>query len=388
MARKVKIPPLPDFGDFVQYDDDVNSAYDENGNRYRLGQHNRSLGLLVDFTRLALFTQGPVFLRRMDRSGKFVHTDESKIARFFGAIHMFVEDLYSKDLFYSPDIALFFECYRVHRIRNCLLKDKQGTVHDGLTEADVYEDFVAFYRAEAKRLRIKKKLADWAKNTVENVKRIREYVDALFERYARLVFVRVEFLYKEAVVPAAEIGVTHEKLVMLAARDQLEFLKGNDEDRVPENLTRVNETQAMEDRDHFFRNLRSKPSLFAHMVGYIWSMEWTPVGGYHFHTAFIFDGSKVQKHEYLAELIGKYWAQDIKGGRGHYHNCNRNKYPDYLLGPTEYHETDKRERLLKVLCYLAKKEQFVQVKRSVKAKVFGTGKIRKRILRLGRPRRK
>jgi hypothetical protein len=46
-----------------------------------------------------------------------------------------------------------------------------------------------------------------------------------------------------------------------------------------------------------------------------------------------------------------------------------------VLGPIEYHETDKRERLLKRLEYLAKKDQFVYVKPSIKCKVFGTGRM-------------
>lgn len=152
MARKVKVPSLPDFGDFVQYDEDVNSAYDENGNRYRLRQHNRSLGALTAFSRLALFNRDPLFVLRMNSAGKYVLTDSSKLARYFGAIHILFDDLYSTDPLLSPDITLFFMCYRKHRIRHCPLKNKNSIFANGGTEGDVYEDFIRFYRAEAERL--------------------------------------------------------------------------------------------------------------------------------------------------------------------------------------------------------------------------------------------
>ena len=352
----------------------LNSARDKNGNIKFVGQDNRRLMQLIKFMQAVLDNKRTA----------------STLAHHFQGLHSYF-GLYSRDVSFAPHLQLFFDSYRDHSIRSCPRQDKDYCLEDGQIPAEVFNDFIAYMRAEGRRRGVDKKVANWERNTAENLKRLDSYVNALFESHARLLVLRIDLLYKVAALSQEEIGQIHERLLVLSDRDQVGFLEGKASTAAlkRETAARVDVKEAMKDRDRFFANMRGKPSLFGHMVGFVWSLEWSRVSGYHLHCALFLDGSKAHKHEYLADEIGKYWATVITKGRGLYYNCNRDKakYGDlWAIGPVDHHDTVKRGHLMRTLGYLAKKDQYVHVKPSAKCKLFGTGRLPGPKSRVGRPR--
>jgi len=130
------------------------------------------------------------------------------------------------------------------------------------------------------------------------------------------------------------------------------------------------------DRQRMFANMKGKPSLFKHLVGYVWRIECTPQAGYHLHVALFFHGSWVDDSSNLAQRIGEYWRDSITPGRGRFQNVNRawNKdSPHYGLGTINHFDVTKRANLSeKVLKYLCKDTQLVQVLPYAGCNLFGS----------------
>ena len=377
--------------DINKLDATLNSARRKDGKLELIGQDNKALWDLILFMTTVLSEKTPAF-KIILRAHEKIAIPASSLANYFGIIGSFRE-LYSSDLSYAPHLQLFFDCYREYPFCSCMWKNKNRLIPDGRTEAEVFDNFIESLRRKGNSINVRRKIADWERNTTENLKRVDSYVNALFDRYARLLVLRVDFLYRIATLSEMEIRQARNKLLELSSMDQMRFFgdqEGEEELTRRETLARVDVKEAMKDRDHLFANMRSKPSLFKHMVGFVWSLEWSRVSGYHLHCAFFLDGSKVQKHEYLAEQIGQYWEAVITEGRGIYHNCNRDKenYGDlWAIGPVDHHDEVKRGHLMRTLGYLAKKDQYVHVKPSAKCKRFGTGRMPQPKSGAGRPRK-
>jgi hypothetical protein len=389
MAGKVKVDSREVDPEAIdRLDRTLNSVNVANRKVWVVGEHGDCLWLLIRFMHQVVYSKKLAFEIKVVRGQKKA-TSVSKLSRYFELIHGFVE-LYSENQVYAPHLQLFFDCYRKHCIRDVIGGHPDWITTGEEIEAELFDDFIARMREEGEWIDVKKKVADWERKPTENLKRLHEYVNALFERKrARLLVVRIDFLYKLAFLGEKEAYETIGKLQERASIDQIAYLTGKEKTDEREALARIDIREVMKDRERLFQNMRGKPSLFEHLVGYVWSIEYSRAGGYHMHCAFLFDGAEKQKHEWLADQIGQYWETVITKGRGYYHNCNRGTYDEYVLGQIEYHHHFRRERLLHHLGYLAKKSQYVYVKPSRKCKLFGTGQMpQARTGGPGRPRKK
>lgn len=137
---------------------------------------------------------------------------------------------------------------------------------------------------------------------------------------------------------------------------------------------------------------RRSNSIFKHQVGYICKFEHTPEKGFHAHAALFFDGQKVQKDTYRADAVGEYWNGQITGGRGVYHNCNKDKekYQHCGIGMIEHSDMEKRHNLLDhVVPYLLKSEQSIDdIRQSGREKSITKGIAPNARSTSGRPRSK
>jgi hypothetical protein len=145
-----------------------------------------------------------------------------------------------------------------------------------------------------------------------------------------------------------------------------------------------------QDLTHLLNNRRTKPSVFGNMVGYIAKKEFTEDRGPHIHSLFIFDGQKVSKDAYKGDQIGEYWKNEITGGKGIFHNCNREKgkYAVCALGMIDHTDETKRTALKeKAIAYLCKEEQSVDpIKQSGNERSFTRGIAPQKKSNAGRPR--
>ncbi|CAJ3454415.1 Protein of uncharacterised function (DUF3296) [Burkholderia pseudomallei] len=370
-----------------------NSVIDHNGTRILLGHSTRNLPALVRFVKLVFRTKHALpFKITTDEKGRKRVEGASSLAKFTHLIHGMTE-LYSRDYHYAPALKLFFEVFEFHDIRFCTLTRMEFPFHDGKRiEAEIVNDFVKVLREEGARVNITKQMNDWQNAIDDNAERLKLYMDALFERYARLMVIRLDLNYKVACVSEQQILEIDTELARQALADH-GYLYGDTvvEYDGLETQARFDVAVLNEDRKRLFTNKRSKPSLFEHLVGHVWRIEWSRVSGYHLHVAFFFDGSKVQKDGWLADQIGQYWVDAVTKGRGLYHNCNRHKdeYGEYCgIGEVNYYDEPKRENLMRALSYLAKRNQYLYVKPTSKCNLFGTGHMPEEKSTAGRPRKK
>ncbi|WP_369072982.1 YagK/YfjJ domain-containing protein [Burkholderia gladioli] len=362
-----------DISDATRLDRRLNTMRIKDGTTVLLPSSHDALPMLDTLARMMLKDEKPAFTVRYE-GGRKRMKKASKLADYFAALRN-AASIYSSALTYPPHIQTLLQLYRVHPVSYCACVNPWQHFDADRLEGEVMEGFRLAYREEADRQGTRKKLDDWDRRSETNLARLKQYENALFDSCARIVTVRVDFYQHAATIDPAEVNEIFKQAEDASAKDAAAYLSGNDEEIVGNALARVDIKKVMRDRDRLFANMRGKPSLFEHMVGHVWRIEYSRVGGYHLHCALFFDGSKVKQHEWLAQQICDYWRDVITKGRGYAHNCNRNRYPDYVLGPTDYYDVDKRERLLKRLAYLAKEEQLVYAKPTEKCKLFGTGRL-------------
>lgn len=362
----------------------VGMAHGIKGEGYKIGLNVQHLSALIEFMRKVIETNElPYLIKRQVNRRACVFTS-SKMESDMKRLPAFKELIFD-GLALSPDLALFHRTYAAHPI--C----QKHILFSAMTDeavAEICNNFVMTLRFEGRRIGIKRRLANWKRNADENAKRLTRYLNTLHERYARLMVIRLDLMYRQAACQDAHEALQlHERLLQRNAKERMALLHDKTVDAADE-LPRVSIFVVTEDWRRLKDNMRGKPSLFRHLVGYVCSIEFSSIGGHHLHVALIFDGSQVKRHEWLGDQIGQYWVETT-GGRGYFHNCNRGSYKNCGIGLIEHCDIEKRSHLMRGLMYLAKKDQFVRVKASPKSKTFMTGHMPKPpVGRTGRPRTK
>jgi hypothetical protein len=200
----------------------------------------------------------------------------------------------------------------------------------------------------SRRFKEKLRLRSW---TLERARtQVRNYVERLFAKRARLLVIRLDLSYKEKW--ASEITIE----------------------------------QAKRDLQRFLANLRSKRQTDVQQ-GYIWRLEDGEKTGYHFHVAFFLNNRLANQAVYHAMALGEYWEQTITKGRGRYWNCNAipNPMKRAGIGVVNWHDDDKRSELQKALDYLTKAAQMVLIRGG---RSMGHGQVDEApMVGPGRPRR-
>ncbi len=170
--------------------------------------------------------------------------------------------------------------------------------------------------------------------------RVTDYTDAVLDRYARTVVVRVNLYYHKA-------------------------------------------SQARQRVEHVFNDLdrliaeRERNPIFDHETGYICSVEQGQDRGYHIHAAFFFNGAEVCRDIYKARQIGDLWARMTRGA-GYFDSCNQDKgrYRDRLgVGVIYRNDQEVRAHVHYAMHYLVKDDQHLRL-----------SPLRARCLRVGQPR--
>lgn len=111
------------------------------------------------------------------------------------------------------------------------------------------------------------------------------------------------------------------------------------------------------DLDRLAREIE-RNQIFEHLIWHICSVEQGEERGYHVHTAFFFDGTKVRSDVYKARQVGQLWERMTRG-LGYYYSCNADKerYGDDLgIGVVYQADVQIRSKVHKAMRYLAKDE--------------------------------
>lgn len=254
---------------------------------------------------------------------------------------------------YNHIINLYFDTLTI--VRKNLCTDARSK---NLTRDEVCAEFITQIGLLSKSEPFKTTQRNLEIRSKQNFKASCTYISKLFNRYAKLLVLRLDLYYEATDV----------------------------KDRTDES--------AREDLQHLFNNRRSN-ALFKSWVGYIAKMEYGEKRGLHFHLIIFLDGNFVKNHQYYGIAIGKYWSQQITKGSGWF-NCSNQDAEDGLykhmgVGAMGYDDTEKRYNLEHyVVAYLCKKDQFLRAKDASKVnRAFTKGSLRSKTsaVKLGRPRK-
>lgn len=243
-----------------------------------------------------------------------------------------------EDLTLHPTVVLFYKLAKqkslqvwIQSMGNC--PDRKLTHCLNLLLAE--------FRREVNSCEHKATCKKYKRAALKNQREAIKYVDNLFERYAKLLVVRIDFSYQD------------------------EFKQ-----KITSEIT-------LRHRKRLCKNMESNP-LFEHCVGFICKLEYGKQRGYHYHALFFFNGAKVRQDIVLAKAIGEYWRDFITEGQGHYFNCNAKKevYKTPGIGQVTYANTHLREGLKKVVGYMAKVDTFARLSLPGNARSFWRGKMK------------
>lgn len=247
---------------------------------------------------------------------------------------------------FEPYLELAAKYIVMYDLPNALQRLK---LSDPTVVVKVLNECVDKMRQESMSDSFLSRLKNYNRASNKNYKELLAYSDALFDRYSRLLVLRVDLSYL----------TQHPKI------DQLE---------------------AMQHRKRLFENTRSN-KLFADMVGYVWKLEHGSSKGFHFHVMFFFDGSKVREDGTIAQQIGKYWSNVITGGKGMYYNCNavKHRYQSCGIGMISHGDYELRDGLRKAIVYLTKTDFYMKLQSVGRCMGKGSRPCKKDAR--GRPRR-
>ncbi|MFZ6816880.1 hypothetical protein [Undibacterium sp. Ji22W] len=290
------------------------------------------------------------------------------------SLHKFAS-CFSTDYRFSPLIEFFFDEYCKHAIKNF----PSSNIGRDIASIELFNDFVTTMRRNAAATKLKKRVNDWVSKTKKNEKHLQQFEAELFGRNSSLMVVRLDFHYHAAVFKREEIHQIMVREHMQEISDQFFLIEGNPlTDRKP-NQGRISLDEVQKDRVRLFTNMKGKPSLFEHSVGYIWHIESAKSAGYRLHVMYFFDGSQVKDCQYIGQEIGDYWVETITNGRGYFECCNdENSHvgEEWVIGEVNRFDNQKRKRLLLSMQFFCKANLIVQDVPYVGCHLFGSGFFR------------
>lgn len=253
-----------------------------------------------------------------------------KLANAFRDVRHYLEICLPENEWRSPDISLFVDCFLSYiPIQRCANVDpSEYQIGYGL-EGQIFNDFVAYIREEARRRGVKKAMRDWLYGaTTLQQGSIKAYLRTMPNRSTKLMLVRAELQYRikavssDDVMRRLSVGGFREAM----REDRLRRRRaGKKKRRGKENRARFDVTRAMQHRSDFLDNRNGKDKeFFKHLIGYVWKVEQSERGLLHHHVLFIFDAQYVQSDFRLLELAGQRW-RDITNGAGFLHSTHFKK---------------------------------------------------------------
>lgn len=153
----------------------------------------------------------------------------------------------------------------------------------------------------------------------ENQRRQEALIDAMFQDYSKLLFIRLDLYCQKQYADVITQEVMNEAFTRL--RNNMRFNR-----------------------------------LFEHYITYCTKLEYGPKRGWHFHVLFFFNGQKVQNDYLLAQQIGEYWSHVITREWGDYFsaNMNRQRYKNFSMGMISYHDREHIHDAKAAASYLTK----------------------------------
>lgn len=223
-------------------------------------------------------------------------------------------------------------------------------------QVDVVKRAVSAILQEASVEEFKRHVRNCERAVNKNSKSLDGFVDSLFERYSRLLVLRLDIGYSLSYLQS-------QSWVMSLGRVKKDF--------------------------SVFLRLLNRGRLKDTLCGYIWKLEFGPSKQYHYHVMIFLDGAKHQEDINLCEELGEIWKGKVTAGDGVYFNCNRKKYRYRRkgIGMVAWNDTAAVDNVKWAGEYLVKKDLLIRPNLLDKERTFGKSALPEPGRKMGRPRR-
>ncbi|MEX5731987.1 YagK/YfjJ domain-containing protein [Providencia hangzhouensis] len=242
-----------------------------------------------------------------------------------------------------PTLELLVSLFNKYRLSDILTdKDKYWLV-DTPEHLQCLNEAFREFQSMLKSPDYKKQVRAFEQGAQKNYRRAQQYIDSLYQRYSKLLVVRVDLSYKS--------GICH----------------------------RVKAHHLRQHRQALYKAINSNP-LFSCCVGYILKLEFGMEKGFHYHALFFFNGQKVRQDITLGKLIGELWQERITEWAGLYFNCNyqKEKYRELGIGLLKRTDAESKKGLLNAVRYLCKADAWVRLAVPELKRTFWRGEIKPR----------
>ncbi len=226
-----------------------------------------------------------------------------------------------------------------------------------LEQLEVVSFVVEFISKAATNPVFKREMKNYERAIKKNEAGLNDFVDALFEKYSRLLVLRLDVGYSLPYLQAQRGTMSSERV----KNDLASFLRAVKRGWLKDSL-----------------------------CGYIWKLEFGPTKQYHYHMMIFLDGSKHQEDIVLGEGLGEVWKNKITGGDGSYFNCNRDKkkYERCGVGMISWDDGQAVSNVKYAGSYLVKLDLLVKPNLPGNERTFGKSSFPKLKSSAGRPRRR
>ncbi|MGX2019291.1 YagK/YfjJ domain-containing protein [Providencia huashanensis] len=242
-----------------------------------------------------------------------------------------------------PTLALLVSLVNKYRLSDILTdKDKYWLV-DTPEHLQCLNEAFREFQSTLKSPDYKNQIRTFEQGAQKNYRRAQQYIDSLYQRYSKLLVVRVDLSYKS--------GICH----------------------------RVKAHHLRQHRQALYKAINSNP-LFSHCVGYILKLEFGMEKGFHYHALFFFNGQKVRQDITLGKLIGELWQERITDMAGLYFNCNyqKERYRELGIGLLPRGNAYLKKGLFNAVRYLCKADAWIRLAVPELKRTFWRGEIKPR----------
>ncbi|WP_272657485.1 YagK/YfjJ domain-containing protein [Providencia sp. PROV118] len=242
-----------------------------------------------------------------------------------------------------PTLELLVSLFNKYRLSDILTdKDKYWLVDTPEHLQWLNEAFHEF-QSTLKSPDYKKQVRTFEQGAQKNYRRAQQYIDSLYQRYSKLLVVRVDLSYKS--------GISH----------------------------KIRAHHLRQHRQALYKAINSDP-LFSCCIGYILKLEFGMEKGFHYHALFFFNGQKVWGDITLGKLIGELWQERITYMAGLYFNCNyqKERYRELGIGLLKRADEGSKKGLLNAVRYLCKADAWVRLAVPELKRTFWRGEIKPR----------
>ncbi|WP_236714426.1 inovirus-type Gp2 protein [Acinetobacter venetianus] len=205
------------------------------------------------------------------------------------------------------------------------------------TRADLLNRFFQLIRERMKSEKVKLAIQKRTQKSATQLKGCRKLIDACFERWSKLLVLRIDFGFK---IPD-------------------EIVKANYHvDDLKHEFHSLDKLVLLKELLRQFLNNRRHNSILSKIKAYIFKFEHGIKKGFHAHAILILSGNECQKDGYYAHEITEYWKK-LTHGNGCTYNCHmaKQKYKRLGIGMINYLDSEKRMVLDECLQYLCKADQ-------------------------------